>query len=65
MRTLKLTHEEIDLIEKALAFVYNTRLKGLEKNFVLLDKDAVDIILKTANKYDNVLSDIREGKKDV
>lgn len=64
-RTLELTHEEIQTIERALQHLYETRLDIVSANRNVLDKDAIDSILKTANEYGDLRNDIENSTKDV
>ena len=64
MRTLKLSDEEIEMIKRALGYVYNTRLDIVKINRNVLEEDAIDGILKTANKYEDLNCAISEGEKD-
>lgn len=64
MRTLKLTHDEVFLIETALEYVYNKKLDIVSNNRKLLSKDAVAEILKKANEYVELSDGIRNGEKD-
>ena len=65
MRTLNLSDKEIEMIKKALGHMYNTRLDMVKTNRNLLEKDAIDSILKTANAYEDLNCEISEGEKDV
>ena len=65
MRTLELTNEEIELIKKALGHMYLTRLDIVKANRNLLEDDAINSILKTANECEDLNCEISEGEKDV
>jgi len=64
-RILKLTHEEIDLIDQALKAMYLNRLALVEAHRDLLGKDVVQQILKDANKFDYLKFNISNSTKDV
>jgi hypothetical protein len=55
MRTLKLTHQEIEILEKALAFAYNQQLETVRNMSVI----------NSANKYDTLRSKINSSEADV
>ena len=51
MRTLKLSHQEIELIENALLYVYDKKLDMVSNSKRILDKEQRDSIMSVANKY--------------
>ena len=63
-RKLELSHDEIELIQNALMYVYNKRLELLDKNRELT-KEEKGAILKTANEYWDLETHIGNGSKDV
>lgn len=71
MRTLKLTHEEIALIEEALNTAFYARVKLKETIFKssILELNELDETLEPITKYSSkihdLLSEIQEGNKDV
>jgi len=65
MRTLKLSHSDIEMIEKALNAMYFNHLSIIERERSLLPQGATDIILSQANKYDDLRIEISGGTKDV
>jgi len=64
MRTLKLTHEEIELIEKALSDKYLNTLKFIETS-PMLTKDMASELYTTASKGDQLREEIANSEKDV
>ena len=64
MRTIKLTHEEIELIKTALSHVYNETVKIAGQNRLLIGHDAFAETFKAANKYLNT-QDVFDGERDV
>ena len=65
MRTLKLTNEEIELIEKALRLMESHLIKVVADNRKTLDNEVIEAILKNSYKFDDLRADIYDGKKDV
>ncbi len=65
MRTLKLTHQEIEILEKALAFAYNQQLETVRNMSVIFDDDARQQVINSANKYDTLRSKINSSEADV
>lgn len=64
-RTLKLTHDEINMITKSLELMYGTKIEVSNKNRFLLEKDVINSIVKDANKFDDLSRKIRNGNLDV
>lgn len=64
MRTIKLTHEEIETIKSALQFVYDTNLDFIKKNRKVLGEDVVEKVLKKANNFFDT-QDVFNGERDV
>ena len=64
MRTIKLTHEEIETIKTALQFVYDRQLDILSQNRNILSDKATDTILERARKFINT-QDVFDGERDV
>lgn len=53
MRTIKLTHEEIETIKMALQYVYDRKLNIVKQNRKTLGEKTTSNILEGANKYFN------------
>jgi len=64
MRTIRITHEEVELIKTALQYVYDRKLDIVSQSRKILNKDATEKILEQANKYFDV-QDIFDGGRDV
>lgn len=64
MRTIKLTHDEIEIIKSALQFVYGHKLEIVSQNIKILDEDVRKKIIETANKYLNA-QEVFDGDRDV
>lgn len=65
MRTIKLTHEEIEIIKIALGYVHETKIAFIKQHRATLGKEAFMAILKQAHKYHDLEYDLDKGKKDV
>lgn len=64
-RELRLTHEEIELIQKALDSIYLKHLETVRNDRCFLSEEATKEILKSANDYERLSSEIINDKKDV
>lgn len=64
MRTIQLTHEEIETIKMALQYVYDRKLDIVSQNRKTLGEEATAKILEQANKYFDT-QDIFDGERDV
>jgi len=64
MRTIQLTHEEIETIIIALQYVYDRKLDMVKQNRKTLGEETISKILETANKYFDT-QDVFEGERDV
>ena len=64
MRTIKLTHEEIETIKMALQYVYDQNLNIVSQNRKILGEEAVEKILEQGNKYFDT-QDVFDGERDV
>ena len=64
MRTIQLTHEEIQTIKMALQYVYDRKLDIVSQNRKTLGEDGVNKILEKANKYFDT-QDAFDGERDV
>jgi len=65
MRTLKLTHEEIRLIETALLYVYDRKLDNIKLFSQIMSKDEYKHVLENANDYSDLQDQISNSEKDV
>ena len=65
MRTLKLSHKQIELIQDSLKQAYRSQIKLIAENKNILSEPAKNEILKSANLFDTLLSDINNGDLDV
>ncbi len=64
MRTIKLTHEEIETIKMALQYVYDRNLEIVSQNRKIFEEDTTAKILEKANKYFDT-QDVFNGERDV
>ena len=64
MRTIQLTHEEIETIKIALQYVYDRKLDVVKQNMKTLGEETTQKIIETANKYFDV-QDVFDGDRDV
>jgi hypothetical protein len=64
MRTIKLTHNEIETIKMALQYVYDRKLDLIRQNKKTLGEKTTGEILKVANKYYDT-QDVFDGERDV
>jgi len=65
MRTIQLSHEEIELIQTAIQNTYFEFLKIIEKDRKILTPEIISAILERAHEFDNLRLDIAAGQKDV
>jgi hypothetical protein len=65
MRTLKLTHEEIDMIDKLLNKEYNDQLKFIKDRHHMITPVLREHLLDNANRYADLQSQIANSDKDV
>lgn len=66
MRTLRLTHKEIELINNALDHMYRDRLTHLGRCYeLMIDMDTKDILIDQANEYSVLSAQIKNSEKDV
>ena len=63
MRTIKLTHDEIEFIKKALQYVVDSNLNIISQNKLIIGDDAVDKIRVQAIIYSNII-DVFDGDRD-
>jgi len=64
MRTIQLTHEEIETIKTALQYVYDKKLDIVKQNRNILSEKATNEILEQSKKFLNT-SDVFDGGRDV
>lgn len=64
MRTIQLTHEEIETIKMALQYVYDRKLDIVSQNRKTLGEEVTAKILEQANKY-FYTQDVFNGERDV
>ena len=64
MRTIKLTHEEIETIKMALQYVYDRKLDIVSQNRKILGEEVIAKILEQGNKYFDA-QDAFNGERDV
>ena len=63
-RTLKLTPHEIELIERALLYVYHKKIKILDEFSGLMRKEEEIELKLSADQYANLQGNISGGVKD-
>ncbi len=64
VRTIQLTHEEIETIKIALQYVYDRKLDVVKQNRRTLGEEITQKIIETANKYFDV-QDVFDGDRDI
>lgn len=64
MRTIQLSHEEIETIKNALQYAYNVQLGFATQNRILLGQEAINTMLEKANEY-LYMQDVFNGDRDV
>jgi acyl-[acyl carrier protein]--UDP-N-acetylglucosamine O-acyltransferase len=64
MRTIQLTHEEIETIKTALQYVYDRQLDYLQQNKKIIGEENKSKVLEEANKFFNT-QDVFDGWRDV
>ena len=64
MRTIQITHEEVEIIKRALQYVYDRKLDTISQNKKVLGDEATNKITSQANKYFDTQS-IFDGERDV
>ena len=65
MRHLKLTHDEIELIQNALMYLSQRKLDIISANHNILTKDEKSLMQNESDKYSDLLLEITDGLKDV
>ena len=63
-RTIRISHEEIEIIKTSLQYVYDKKLDFIGNNRKVLNPEAISSILNSANAYFDV-QDIFNGDRDV
>lgn len=63
-RTIRISHEEIEIIKTSLQYVYDKKLDFIGNNRKVLNPEAINSILNSANAYFDV-QDIFNGDRDV
>ena len=63
-RTIRISHEEIEIIKTSLQYVYDKKLDFIGNNRKVLNAEAINSILNSANAYFDV-QDIFNGDRDV
>ena len=63
-RTIRISHEEIEIIKSSLQYVYDKKLEIVSNNRKVLNTQSINSILETANTYFDV-QDIFNGDRDV
>jgi len=64
MRTIKLTHDEIETIKIALQYVYDRKMDIIKQNRKIIGEETSSKIIDSANKYFDV-QDVFDGERDV
>ena len=63
-RTIRISHEEIEIIKSSLLYVYTKKLEIVSNNRNVLNTQSINSILESANTYFEV-QDIFNGDRDV
>jgi hypothetical protein len=63
-RTIRISHEEIEIIKSSLQYVYDKKLDLIGNNRKVLNPQVINSILESANTYFDV-QDIFNGDRDV
>lgn len=63
-RTIRISHEEIEIIKSSLQYVYDKKIELISNNRKVLNPEAINTILNSANTYFDV-QDIFNGDRDV
>ena len=63
-RTIRISHEEIEIIKSSLQYVYDKKIELISNNRKVLNPEAINNILNSANTYFDV-QDIFNGDRDV
>lgn len=65
MRILKLSHYQIELIEKALENIHSKKMKLIENNKQLLNLKTIRDITKSADEYIPLKNEIINSNLDI
>jgi len=63
-RTIRISHEEIEIIKTSLQYVYDKTIDLVGNNRKVLNPEAINSILNSANAYFDA-QDIFNGDRDV
>ncbi len=64
MRTIMLTHREIETIKNALQYAYDCKLDIISQNRKIVGEQVVEMVLQEANRYFDT-QDVFDGERDV
>ncbi len=64
MRTIMLTHREIETIKNALQYAYDCKVDIISQNRKILGEQVVEMVLQEANRYFDT-QDVFDGERDV
>ena len=64
IRTIEITHDEIEIIKNALQYAYDKNLELVRNHKKILGEDASKKVLEIANKFFDA-QDIFSGDRDV
>ena len=64
MRTIRLTHREIEIIKNALQYAYDCKLDIISENRKILGEQVVEMVLQEANRYFDT-QEVFDGERDV
>jgi len=64
MRTIKLTHEEIEIIKSALEYVYKEKMEIVNKYKNVFEKKTLYQMIVDSDRYNNTQS-VFNGERDV
>lgn len=63
-RTIRISHEEIEIIKSSLQYVYDKKIELISNNRKVLNPEVINTILNSANTYFDA-QDIFNGDRDV
>lgn len=63
-RTIRISHEEIEIIKSSLQYVYDKKIELISNNRKVLNSEVINTILNSANTYFDA-QDIFNGNRDV
>lgn len=64
MRTIMLTHREIETIKNALQYAYDCKVDIISQNRKILGEQVVEMVLQEANRYFDT-QEVFDGERDV